>query len=142
MLYVFITTISVVTSSTDSNLLNCDLIFDGTCYEHFTQLISWTDANSSCVSWGGELVSLYSQTLINILPNLFNASSWTSANNFYSNFTLKWFNGSRVELTTVNLTSTVCGYLSGNGVFQTSLCNITRSYICSKQGECWMVVAS
>ena len=129
--------------STSNSILSCDLILDGYCYQHFSQLRHWTEANSSCAAWGGELVSLYTQTLSDFLAFFIsNTTAWTSANNLETdNLTLIWSNGSAVELSSgVNNTKLVCGYLSDSGVFNTSICNISRFYICSKQSEFFLIL--
>ena len=89
------------------------------------------------------MVSLYTQTLINVLPFFIsNSTAWTSANNLETdNFTLIWSNGSAVELSSgVNFTELVCGYISDSAEFNTSLCNISRSYICSMQGTLFLYI--
>ena len=124
--------------STPSSIPSCDLILDGYCYKHFPQRRNWTEANSSCAAWGGELVSLYTQTLTKFLPYFIsNTTAWTFANNLATeNFTLTWGNGTAVELSSaVNITGFVCGYLTNSAQFNTSLCNVSRNYICSKQGK-------
>ncbi|KAI6660982.1 Phosphatidylinositol phosphatase PTPRQ-like [Oopsacas minuta] len=137
LLFALLVHFAEVLTSADSSILSCDLILNGYCYEHFTQKSNWTDANSSCVDWGGELVSLYTQTLTDFLPYLISINTvWTSANNLQTNnFTLVWSNGSEVDLlpADTNITEFACGYVSVSGGFNISICNTTRSYICTKE---------
>ena len=90
------------------------------------------------MDWGGELISLYTQTQSQILSDLLsNNTVWTSANNLETeNYTLVWANGSEVDLLPegTNLTEFVCGYVTVSDEFNVSNCNITRDYICSKEG--------
>ena len=129
----------VVFTSAESLIQSCDLILNGYCYEYFSQSSNWTDANNSCVDWGGELVSLYTQTQYQFVSNLTsNNSVWTSANNLQTdNYTLVWTDGSEVDLLPegTNLTELVCGYVSVSYEFNVSDCDITRDYICSKEGQ-------
>ena len=137
-LYFVISNYCVVFISADSSTESCDVIHNVYCYEYFSQPSNWGDANTSCVDWGGELISLYTQTQFQFLSDLLsNNTVWTSANNLETeNYTLVWANGSEVDLLPegTNLTEFVCGYVTLSDEFNVSSCNITRDYICSKEG--------
>ena len=128
----------IVFESALLSIQSCDIILNGYCYEYFSQPSNWSNANTSCIDWGGELVSLYTETQFQFISNLIsNNTVWTSANNLQTeNYTLVWANGSEVDLLPegTNLTELVCGYVSVSNEFNVSNCSITRDYICSKEG--------
>ena len=124
----------------------CDLIYEGSCYRAFEVSvgISWLDAQSSCVVWGGDLTSITTERENNLL--------YTAVNDTVSNFWIglyerdgdgmyQWVDGTVMSLT--NWTGTAptpdsthdCVQMdtNGAGMWIAADCEATsNSFICIK----------
>ncbi|KAI6660977.1 hypothetical protein LOD99_13700 [Oopsacas minuta] len=88
----------------------CDLLFNGTCYSHFSDLKTWHDANSSCYDWGGNLVSNYPYHF-SILHD--STNSWNSQKS-----------------------DRLCGYYTADGELSSIDCSRNFTYGCIRPISC------
>ena len=129
-----------------SDCASCDLVLENVCYQYFDQNKQWTDANSSCIAWGGELVSLSSQQQLNTVSILQeNGYAWTSLTNLRSQSgALSWADMSPLALTQENSSvNTVCGYINtaDNTTLELGDCSVLRPFVCSKAGNQLLMIS-
>ncbi|KAI6660509.1 hypothetical protein LOD99_14093 [Oopsacas minuta] len=119
---------------------SCNLVWKNVCYQFFSRHEQWTDANSSCTAWGGELVSLSSQQELNTVSVLFDdpdAWTWTSLTNLKSGGDFTWADMSILGplVPKTSSSNTLCGYIQTQGgtSLELSPCTESRPFVCSKR---------
>ena len=104
------TTLNYLDSSSLPECLTCDFASNGSCYEYFSELKTWYNANSSCHSLGGQLISAVDTHILSLIHN--STNTW------------------------VNLTpnNQICGYFSQNGSILNGNCSEKFNYACRRSG--------
>ena len=122
----------------------CELIYDGSCYRSAVLIdgITWSDAQSSCENWGGDLTSISSERENNLLFTMNTdavSDTWLGLYDVDRNGSYQWIDGTLYDYThwsTGNPSNNLnedCIWMYPDSTWDDFPCYVSRRrYICKR----------